>query len=177
MIPSVVIALVFALCFGFAESAKASAITKQNLTYLVNQARIENGLQPLKSDAHLTMAATLKSKDMIQRDYFEHYAFGLTPWNFMNYSGYDYMYAGENLAINFDTAEGTVAAWLDSPSHRANLLNEDYEDIGISVEKGEFTNADGKTEETIVVTNMFGRKKPIIVEVFNNLLEAISRIF
>lgn len=168
-----VAAFVFA---GFPKNAFASDITAENLTYLVNKERIYYGLAPLKVDPDLSSAAKNKSKDMLNRNYFEHYAFGLTPWNFIKSSGYNYLYAGENLAMDFQTSEGMVSAWMNSPLHRKNILSEDYEDVGFGVVKGVYYE-NGSAKETTIVTNMLGRKKPFIVEVFNRILNNIQTLF
>jgi uncharacterized protein YkwD len=154
----------------------ASDITVENISYLVNQKRIENGLQPLNVDSDLNTAATSKSDDMMSRDYFEHFAFGMTPWDFINKSGYKYLYAGENLAMDFDTAEGTVNGWMNSPKHRENILNPDYEDMGIGITSGVYVE-NNQSHETTIVTNMFGRKKPMIVEVFDSVINNIADFF
>jgi uncharacterized protein YkwD len=156
--------------------AFASDITPENVLLLVNKERIYNGLMPLKLDPDLNRAARNKSKDMLSRNYFDHYAYGMTPWDFISSAGYKYLYAGENLAMDFHTSEGMVNAWMNSPMHRKNILSEDYEDIGIGVIKGAYTE-NGVEKDTIVVDNMFGRKKPIIVEVFNKVIENIQNLF
>lgn len=157
--------------------ALASEITPENLAYLINIQRSYYGLKPLKIDTDLSRAASLKSRDMLNRDYFEHFAYGLAPWDFIRNAGYEYLYAGENLAMGFKTSEGTVKAWMNSPAHRANILNPDYEDMGVGVVKGTYTKTNGKTVETTMVTNMFGRKKPMIVEVFNKIVDGLKNIF
>lgn len=159
-----------------ATTVLASEITPENISYLVNQKRIENGLQPLNVDSNLNTAATDKSADMLTKNYFEHFAFGMTPWDFINKSGYKYLYAGENLAMDFDTAEGTVNGWMNSPKHRENILNPDYEDMGIGISGGSYVE-NNKAHETVLVTNMFGRKKPMIVEVFDNMISNLAQIF
>lgn len=154
----------------------ASDITSQNITYLINKERVYYGLNPLKSNEDLDRAAALKSKDMLNRGYFDHYAFGLTPWDFITNAGYKYLYAGENLAMDFDTAEGMVNAWMVSPSHRANILNPDYQDMGVGVVKGVF-DSKSQTHQTVMVTNMFGRKKPVIVDMFDKFVEGVLNFF
>jgi len=156
--------------------AFASEITPENVLFLINRERVYFGLNPLNPDPDLNRAAGFKSKDMISRDYFDHYGYGLTPWDFIGNQDYNYLYAGENLAMDFETAEGVVSAWLVSPTHRANILSPDFEDTGIGVVKGEFTE-NGLAKETTVVTNMFGRKKPPVVEVFNQIIENIRYLF
>jgi uncharacterized protein YkwD len=160
-----------------ANTALALEISTENLSYLINQQRAFYNLRPLTIDTDLTKAATLKSKDMINRDYFEHYAYGLSPWDFMKNSGYNYLYAGENLAMGFETSEGVVRAWINSPAHRANLLNPDYDEMGLGVVKGAYTDNTGKTEDTVMITNMFGRKKPVVVDIFNQIVSGFKNIF
>jgi len=170
---------ILALSFIFISSfdkAFASDITAENITYLLNKERVYHGLSPFNVDIDLNHAAKNKSKDMLNRNYFEHYAYGLTPWDFINNAGYKYLYAGENLAMDFQTSEGMVNAWMNSPLHRKNILSEDYEDIGIGIVKGVFVE-NGQEKETIVVSNMFGRKKPAIVEIFNKIINNIQILF
>jgi len=162
--------------FAFAGFARASDITPENVLYLLNKERVYYGVEPLHLDPDLTQAATLKSRDMIGRDYFEHYNFGLTPWDFIRNQNYNFLYAGENLAMDFQTSEGMVNAWLNSPTHRQNILSSDFNDTGIGIVKGAYTE-DGKVHETVMVTDMFGRKKPAIVEVLNNIAKNISYFF
>lgn len=167
---------VIGLAMLFPSVASASEITPENVLYLINQERVYRGLIPLRLNSDLSVAAQMKSRDMINRDYFEHYAFGLTPWDFIINQDYDYLYAGENLAMDFDTAEGMVNAWLNSPSHRANILNEDFEDTGIGVIKGEYIE-NGESRETVMVSNMFGRKRPAIVKVFDSIVKNVVSLF
>jgi uncharacterized protein YkwD len=169
---------VFILLFSsmVVTSAKAAPITEANVRSLVNAERTSRGISGLYSEDRLKAAAVNKSTDMIERDYFEHYAFGLSPWDFIAKENYSYLYAGENLAMDFDTAEGMVAAWMDSPTHRANILNEDYADIGVGVVKGEFTDASG-THETVMVTEIFGREKPAIIRIIDTAVEFVRGLF
>src|SRR3989339_386981 len=169
---------VFVLLFSSSviTSAKAAPITEANIRSLVNAERTLRGIVGLYSDDRLKRAAFDKSKDMIDKDYFEHYAFGLAPWDFIAKENYNYLYAGENLAMDFDTAEGMVSAWMDSPAHRANILNEDYADIGVDVVKGEFTDGSG-THETVMVTEMFGREKPAIIRAIDTAVEYVRGLF
>ncbi len=173
MISAALLAGIFAANVGIASAAE---ITPANVEYLINSERTYYGLPPLKVDHNLDIAAEAKTSDMITRSYFEHYAYGLTPWDFMKNAHYNYLYAGENLAMDFQTPEGMVQAWMNSPLHRANILNPDYTDMGIGVVKGAFM-VNGQSHETIVVDNMFGRPKPAILEIFNSFISRISEIY
>ena len=167
------IAVVLFANFSFAKIASASDITPDNVNYLINQERIYYGLSPLKDDSRLDSAALQKSTDMISRNYFEHYAYGLTPWDFIHNSQYDYSSASENLAMNFDTAEGMVNTWMQSPTHRANILNPNFTDSGIGIVKGASTNGNSD----YVVTNMFGRQKPLISRIAVKTVKNIVDLF
>ncbi len=164
------------LTFTTTSHIFASDITVENVTYLINKERSYYGLPPLKSDPDLNHAAKMKSRDMLNRNYFEHYALGLTPWDFINNAGYKYLYAGENLAMDFATSEGMFKAWMNSDLHRDNILNPNFEDMGIGVIKGAYTE-NGTQHETVIVTNMFGTKKPPIVDFFNKIINNISFLF
>jgi uncharacterized protein YkwD len=158
----------------FVSRAFASPISTDNVLYSINQERTSRGLQKLTIDPDLTSAASLKSKDMLNRNYFEHFAFGLSPWDFIHNAGYNYLYAGENLAMDFNTSEGMVSAWMNSPAHRDNILNPDFRETGIGIIKGEFSE-DGKARTTTMVTDMFGREKPTIVKAFDYITKNLFR--
>lgn len=77
---------------------------------------------------------------------------GTTPWDFITGSGYQYEYAGENLAKNFMFSQGVVDAWMNSPSHKENLMRKDYTDVGFAVVNGVLNG-----EETTLVVQLFGK--------------------
>jgi len=155
---------------------EASEINGSNVLRIINTEREGNHLKPLLIDPDLERAATLKSRDMINRNYFEHYAFGLTPWDFIKNSGYDFSLAGENLAMDFATSEGMVNAWMNSPAHRANILNPDFQDIGIGIVKGAYKE-NGVSNETTMVANLFGSKKSKFEIYLDNILKRIINLF
>ncbi|MEK9156350.1 MAG: CAP domain-containing protein [Patescibacteria group bacterium] len=152
--------------------AFALTITQENIVHLINTRRESEGLQPLRISVELNLAANRKSKDMIKRNYFDHYAYGLRPWDFISTAGYDYQAAGENLAMNFNTAEGVVRAWMNSPAHRDNILNPEFSDLAVGVVRGVFSEG-GVDRNTTMVTNMFGQKKTV----FSRTLESIKSLF
>lgn len=130
--------LIFLGVFGFfVKNASASPITEMNVLGLVNQARIENGLRPLEANEKLFSAASDKADDMIKNNYFAHTSpQGATPWVWFKKEGYDYKFAGENLAINFSSAETQQKAWMESETHRKNILDENFQEIGLAVKRG-----------------------------------------
>ena len=133
-------------------NVSALSITKENVIRLTNQARVDEGLNSLVEDLRLTEAAQNKAEDMINRGYWAHFYQGEKPWDWMKEAGYTFIDAGENLAIDFTEAEDMHQAWIDSPSHRDNLLGSSYQDIGIGVAQGWF-----EDHNTIIVVQMFGR--------------------
>jgi len=128
------------------------SITKENVIDLTNRSRLENGSSTLIEHPALTEAATNKAEDMIERQYWAHYYQGEKPWDWMEKAGYKYIQAGENLAIDFTDANIMNQAWLDSQSHRRNMLNSKYQHIGVGIASGWY-----KDHNTIIVVQMFGR--------------------
>lgn len=140
------------LIFAWTSIAQASEITPDRVVKLVNQDRAMQGLQPLQFNDTLAQAAQAKADDMVKNTYFSHTSpSGVTPWDWIQKSGYDYRFAGENLAIRFTDAEDQERAWMASVKHKENILNLKYRDIGVAVEK---TVRDG--QEMIIVVQMFG---------------------
>ncbi|PIU24559.1 hypothetical protein COT12_00405 [Candidatus Berkelbacteria bacterium CG08_land_8_20_14_0_20_39_8] len=176
IVPAITVFAIIAVGIISFAMANASEITPENIVKLVNEQRQENGLNPVRVNADLQSAAVVKSQDMIFRNYFDHYAFGETPWMFILRTGYNYSIAGENLAKGFSSSEGVVSAWMNSPSHRANILNPDYQDIGVGVVKGEYSE-NGQTSETTITTEMFATPKSRIAVIFERVTNAIFNIF
>jgi len=149
---AVKVASVTLITLGPIDTAQSSAITAENIISLTNASRTQNGLGTLSSNEKLRIAAQAKANDMLANQYFAHNSpDGRTPWDFIKASGYSYMLAGENLAVDFVEAENVEDAWMNSPGHRANILNGDFEEIGIGISQGQF---EGHT--SIFVVQMFG---------------------
>jgi len=173
LVVGVIIAVlaVFIGIFAFSLTyAIASSITAKNIIKLVNDARSKEGLKALQENSSLSKAAAQKAEDMLKNDYFAHNSpSGKTPWYWMEKSGYDYKYAGENLAMNFTSAEEEQKAWMKSPTHRKNILNANYQEIGVAVAEGKI---DGKS--TTVAVQMFG-SRPNFVPVSQKVPEAVPQ--
>jgi len=146
----------------------ASNIEVNELLRYTNERRARVGLRPLSLNADLTEAAFRKANDMFQVDYWAHVSpTGAKPWDFILGEGYDYIYAGENLAKNFSTSEEVVQAWYDSPTHRENLLSANYDDIGFAIVNGVLNGY-----ETTLVVQMFGRlREPRQIAAVNEISE------
>ena len=129
-----------------------AAVLPGTLTALANEERADNGFASLKTSEILTRAAQLKANDMATRGYFAHVSpDGKTPWYWLDQVGYRYSMAGENLAINFSQSEDVSRAWMNSPSHRANILKDNYTEIGIAVATGTY-----QGRKTVFVAQFFG---------------------
>ncbi len=130
-----------------------SSVTAQNIITLTNEERARAGAKELRENYLLDAAARAKLADMLSSGYFAHISpAGVKPWKWILDQKYEYTYAGENLAMNFFSSEELVKAWMDSPSHRKNLLLSKYEDIGVAVGNGEING-----QRVTLVVQMFGK--------------------
>ncbi|MBE3588264.1 MAG: sporulation protein [Thermoanaerobacteraceae bacterium] len=109
---------------------------EQQMVDLVNRERAKNGLAPLKVDPDLVKVARLKAEDMVKNNYFSHTSptYG-SPFDMLHQFGISYSYAGENLA-GAPTVESAHTNLMNSPGHRANILNPNFTRIGIGVVAG-----------------------------------------
>ena len=128
-----------------------SSILPAVIVDLTNQERA-NTLSTLHRNTILDTAAKLKADDMAKNSYFAHYSpTGVSPWHWFDEAGYDYVYAGENLAVRFTDSGDVVDAWMKSPTHRANIMSGNYTEIGVGTAKGEY-----RGTPTIFVVQLFG---------------------
>ncbi|MDQ3239595.1 MAG: CAP domain-containing protein [bacterium] len=155
-----VIFFLIALQFSFVYIKQANPavlgvsynITPQEIVNQTNDWRGKSGLNALRLNGPLSVAAQLKGQDMLEKGYWAHVSpDGKAPWYWINRAGYNYLRAGENLAKDFRDTTSTVNAWMNSPGHKANILNPNYKDIGIGVVSGPFNGYD-----TVIVVQMFG---------------------
>ncbi len=149
--------LVGGLLLWYPGPSLTSNFTADAIIRLTNNARIDNKLKALSTNQKLNAAAQLKAQDMLSKGYFAHVSpQKITPWYWFKKAGYGYSSAGENLAMDFVAAEDVTEAWLNSPSHRRNLLNSKYLDIGVAVADGKLNNV-----STTVVVQFFGLPAPV----------------
>src|SRR5665647_2242235 len=126
------LAIIFSISTAF-----AGGISSGEVITLANESRAIAGLSILTENKDLSLAATEKANDMINNDYFAHTSpTGVDPWHWFKNAGYNYKYAGENLAVNYTNAKDQDTAWMNSTTHRANILNPQYQDIGVAVVAG-----------------------------------------
>jgi len=114
------------------EEAKLKEEESETLE-LINEYRKQNGLEDLKPISRLQDMAKLKAEDIVENEYFSHTSENLgTPFEMLNENNVEYKVAGENLAGNI-SSEKAVEAWINSPAHRDNILDKEFEYTGIYV--------------------------------------------
>jgi len=145
--------LVFSWFFYYPKTSQFAVVTSSELIELANQERVAKGLPALKLNDKLVQAAQQKAQDMLINNYFAHTSpLGVTPWHWFDVVGYNYVAAGENLAKDFTDSQFLHQAWMNSPSHRDNILNNNYQEIGIAVVEGEMNGGN-----TVLAVQMFGK--------------------
>jgi uncharacterized protein YkwD len=139
--------------------SQASDLTTDNILSAVNQQRSLRNLVTLNTNSKLTWAAQSKTDDMQARHYFAHVdPDGHYIWDKIVAAGYTpYLELGENLAIEFFDTDSLISAWMNSPTHRANLLNDGFRDQGMGLTfgdaaKGQYHSAIANTFGTLVPT-------------------------
>jgi len=130
----------------------AANISVEEVVRLTNEKRAQSGLAPLTLNSTLSNAARMKGEDMINKDYWAHVSpDGTEPWKFFTDAGYQYRYAGENLARDFSNPSSAIDAWMASPTHKDNMLSSKYQEIGIAVLEGDLAGVD-----TTLIVQLFG---------------------
>ncbi len=138
--------------FFMHKTVLGAEIAASVLIDLTNESRLAYNQSPLLRNEKLDQAAELKGQDMASKEYFSHNSpEGVTPWHWFKEAGYNFLYAGENLAINFTDSTDVEKAWLESPTHRANIMNVEFREIGMATVKGVY-----KNYPTIYIVQMFG---------------------
>ncbi len=114
------------------DGADALSSYEREVVRLLNEERIKRGLAALKINTRLSYVARLKAKDMRDKNYFSHTSptYG-TPFQMMKDFGIFYRSAGENIAMGQRTPSEVMTAWMNSPGHRANILNSNYTEVGV----------------------------------------------
>ena len=128
-------------------------LLKSKIIEETNKQRTESGLVALAENTTLARAAEAKANDMFLNQYFEHISpTGIDPGALVAGYGYEYIITGENLILgNFKDETDMVQAWMNSPGHRANILNVSYSEIGVAVIKGDY-----KGEQVWIAVQEFG---------------------
>jgi uncharacterized protein YkwD len=104
---------------------------------ITNQERADAGCKALKLDSKLTKASQSHSEDMAKHNYFDHNSQdGRSPFDRMSDAGYKFSAAAENIAMGQQTPAAVMDAWMNSPGHKANILNCDYTEMGLGYAVG-----------------------------------------
>jgi uncharacterized protein YkwD len=153
-----------------AGNSQLSAVLPSVLTELTNEERTKDSLNTLKENDLLDKAATMKATDMATKGYFAHVSpEGKKPWNWLQAVDYKYQYAGENLAVNFKDSADVTVAWMNSPTHKANIVKAQYTEIGTGVATGTYNGV-----KSIFVAQVFA--SPYAVGNSANVLDAVAPI-
>jgi hypothetical protein len=151
--------LIFIWQFGTIRPGVLGIFSKINIQEVIeatNRIRAQNGEPTFKTNEALNTAANQKAQDMVKNGYWAHISpTGKTPWDFIKENGYFYSVAGENLARDFYDVSSMISAWMASPSHKENILNRDFSDIGVGMAEG---SVGGR--ETIFIVQMFATPAP-----------------
>lgn len=132
-----------------------ASILPAALVSFTNSDRTALGLEEVEANQTLAAAAQLKADDMAEKGYFSHVSpDGTQPWEWIQKAGYAYTYAGENLAVNFEDSRDVEEAWMNSPSHRANIVKPQYTEVGIATARGTY-----KGKEATFVVQFFASPK------------------
>ncbi len=128
-----------------------AAVVRSDVISYTTGERITQGRGTLIENEVLNAAAQAKAEDMAARGYFSHVGpDGKQPWKWLESAGYDYIFAGENLAVRFDDSKNIVDAWMASPTHRANIVKPQYKEIGVGIAQGMY-----KGSQTTFVVQFF----------------------
>ena len=140
------------------ENAPSAFLTIEGTISWTNNHRAQESIGTLEQNEKLNASAKAKLDDMFENQYFEHESpSGRSVDDLVTEQGYEYRTVGENLALgNFENDRILVQAWMDSPGHRANILNENFTEIGVAVGRGVF---EGKT--TWLAVQHFAKPAPI----------------
>ena len=148
----------FILSLFFLHTSVALAeISVSELNSLSNNERASNSLGALSTSEALTRSAQMKADDMASKSYFEHMSpEGKNFFYWIDQAGYSYSMAGENLAIYFAESEDVVEAWMNSPTHRENILRQGFSQVGTALAEGSY-----QGQKTFYVVQHYGSPKEV----------------
>lgn len=166
----------------------AEGLSISSIVSKTNEERANARTSALVENDLLTRAAQMKADDMARYEYFSHTSpSGKDPWSWFQKAGYAYSTAGENLAINMPDADSTISAWMNSPKHKANILDQGYSETGVGISHGMRGGesavfivqlfASPKNYGTIGYTNPTQRDGDLDTPYYSNVLGAYSSGF
>jgi uncharacterized protein YkwD len=151
---------------GAKFKSNLAAILPSILVLETNKERQAQDLSELTENELLNEAAQLKANEMAEKGFFAHVGpDGKQPWTYLDQVGYRYASAGENLAVNFVHSKEVHKAWMNSPTHRANIIQPKFTEIGIATAEGIY-----KGQEAVFVVQFFAKpKNDVFYSVFNKI--------
>jgi len=155
------------IIFYISDQVYAGGISTEQLLQCTNYYREQYGLPPVIMNSNLSKAALLKLEDIDQYNYWSHtnpYT-NKQPWDFFDEIDYNYAAAGENLAFDYNTSAGVCKGWMDSESHRKNILSSDFNEVGFAIQR---VDLEDQGEGNLIV-QFFGSR--INTKIDDNLLE------
>jgi uncharacterized protein YkwD len=162
--------VIFIFNFSFKTNLNAVdssiVISAQNLVKKHNEIRERNGLADLKLSSVLSNSATNKVNAMLANNCWAHYCpEGKSPWAFFDEAGYVYEFAGENLAEGFYNVNLLMETWMNSKTHKDNILNSNYDEMGVGIVSGNFQG----NNSNIIVAVHFGKRSVVVNEPYINI--------
>lgn len=148
-----------------------SSLTRNGVITETNRARAANGIGYLTENIVLNAVAEAKANDLFEKQYFEHISpSGIDAADLADAGQYEYIAIGENLALgNYKDDAALVTAWMESPGHRENILNQRFQEIGVAVKKGTF-----EGRNTWVGVQIFAKPRASCPAVSGELLASIQ---
>ena len=148
----------------------ASSMPASDIVARTNQMRLEAGVGTVVVNSRLSRSAQLKAEDMATKGYFAHEnAEGQRLAYWLGVTGYAYKYAGENLAVGYQTPAGAMNGWKNSPTHYANIIKPEYREMGVGVAVGSYKGA-----SAIFVVQHFGATQQLVIPVAENVELAVK---
>lgn len=140
---------------GYATNVSVSSLLQET-----NIQRSNHGKTALTLNSQLSQAAQDKANDMVARNYWAHTTpDGKQPWEFISATGYSFTAAGENLAYGFDSSAAAMTGWMNSPGHKANVLHDNYLEVGFGVANSPDYQSNG--EQTVIVA-MYAKPQKVV---------------
>jgi len=154
------------------NSSLLASIQSAFLVDLTNKGRADQSIGTLGVNPILIEAAQQKANDMAKKSYFAHTSpEGKTPWHWFSVAGYEYLYAGENLAVNFTESVDVHRAWIASPTHKQNIMDKRFTEIGIASAEGFY-----KGRKATFVVQMFGKPRVPFIPKISQVVPLTSQV-
>ena len=177
-IPALILITIFLALFNLLAKSSISAqdytntINSENLLIEHNKLRESNNLPSLKLNAILINSALSKAQEMLETNCWSHFCPpGVDPWKYFDDAGYIYVYAGENLAEGFTSLDEVMNAWMNSKTHRENILKKEFQEVGFGIISGSYQN---RANNLIIVAHFGTQASYVSADVNSNNINILS---